>query len=101
MLGFSIQKLLVLAGIIGAVWYGFKLVGRLQQARDAQEKAGGQAARTAKSGNLGDHLRDWMSGRKDGAQASGKVEDLVPCPKCGAYVAPGGVCSCQRGDGAA
>ena len=95
---FSIQKLLVLAGIIGAVWYGFKLVGRLQQARDAQEKAGGQATRTAKSGNLGDHLRDWMGGRKGGGEPGGATEDLVQCPKCGAYVAAQGTTSCGRGD---
>ena len=42
MLGYSIQKLLVLAAVIGAVWYGFKFVGRLQQARDAEAKAGGK-----------------------------------------------------------
>ncbi len=98
MLGFSIQKLLVLAGVIGAVWYGFKLVGRMQQARDAQAKAGGGA----KSTNLGDQLRDWMAGRKggggSGGEAGGATEDLIPCPKCGAYVAAHGASSCGRSD---
>ena len=93
MLGFSIQKLLVLAGIIAAVWYGFKLVGRMKQTRDAQAKAGG----SPKSANLGDQLRDWMTGRKDGGE-SGTAEDLVPCPKCGAYVAAHGASSCGRSD---
>jgi len=94
MLGFSIQKLLVLAAVIGAVWYGFKFVGRLQQARDAEAKAGGGA----KSGNLGDQLRDWVGGRKGGAGTAGEAEDLVQCPKCGAYVAARGATSCGRSD---
>lgn len=94
MLGFSIQKLLVLAGIIGAVWYGFKLVGRMQQVRDAQAKAG----KSAKSANLGDQLRDWMAGRRGGGESGGATEDLIPCPKCGAYVAAQGASSCGRSD---
>ena len=94
MLGFSIQKLLVLAAVIGAVWYGFKFVGRLQQARDAEAKTGGGA----KGGNLGDQLRNWVAGRKGGGDAGGEVEDLVQCPKCGAYVAARGATSCGRGD---
>ena len=94
MLGFSIQKLLVLAAVIGAVWYGFKFVGRLQQARDAEAKAGGGAKR----GNLGDQLRDWVAGRKGGADAGGEAEDLVQCPKCGAYLAARGATSCGRSD---
>jgi uncharacterized protein len=94
MLGFSIQKLLVLAGIIGAVWYGFKLVGRMKETRDAQARAGGGA----KSGNLGDQLRDWVGGRKGGAKAGGETEDLIECPKCGAYVAARGATSCGRSD---
>ena len=90
---FSIQKLLVLAGIIAAVWYGFRLVSRMQQARDAEAKAG-----AAKSGNLGDQLRGWMGGRKGGGEPGGATEDLVQCPKCGAYVAAQGTTSCGRGD---
>ena len=33
MFGFSLQKLIVLVGIVAAVWYGFKLLTRLQEAR--------------------------------------------------------------------
>jgi uncharacterized protein len=97
MLGFSIQKLLVLAAVIGAVWYAFKFVGRLQQARDAEAKGGG--AKRAKTGNLGDQLRDWLGGKGKGdAGSAGQAEDLVPCPKCGAYVAAHGATSCGRSD---
>lgn len=93
MLGFSIQKLLVLAAIVLAVWYGFKFVGRMQQVRDAEAKA----ARGAKRG-LGGQLRDWVAGHKSGAGAGGDAEDLVQCPKCGAYVAARGASSCGRSD---
>jgi uncharacterized protein len=93
MLGFSIQKLLVLAAIIGAIWYGFKFVSRLQQVRDAEAKAGG-----AKRAGLGDQLRDWVAGRKGRGGAVGEAEDLVQCPKCGAYVAAHGATSCGRSD---
>ena len=34
----SLQKLLVLAAIVALVWYGFKFVGRLQEARKANAK---------------------------------------------------------------
>ncbi len=91
MLGFSIQKLLVLAAIVLAVWYGFKFVGRMQQVRDAEAKA----ARGAKRG-LGDQVRDWVAGRTSGAD--GEAEDMVKCPKCGAYVAARGASSCGRSD---
>lgn len=91
MLGFSIQKLLVLAGVIAAVWYGFKFIGRLQQARDAEAKAAG-----TKRASFADQMRDWVTGRK--GSGGGEAEDLVACPKCGAYVAVRGATSCGRSD---
>ena len=95
MFGFSIQKLLVLAAIIGAVWYAFKYVGRLQQSRDAEAKAGGGAKRST----LGEQLRDWVGGKPGGDGGSaGATEDLVQCPKCGAYVAAQGAGPCGRDD---
>lgn len=94
MLGFSIQKLLVLAAVIGAVWYGFKFIGRMQQVRDAEAKAAGGAKRAS----FGDQLRDWVTGRKGGGDTVGEAEDLVPCPRCGAYVAARGATACGRTD---
>jgi uncharacterized protein len=92
MLGFSIQKLLVLAAVIGAVWYAFKFVGRLQQARDAEAKGSVKPGGGAKRGKT-----VGGKGRGDAASA-GQTEDLVPCPKCGAYVAARGATSCGRDD---
>lgn len=82
----SLQKLIVLAAVVAAVWYGFKFLGRLQKAREEEARLREQqAARPAKK-NAGETRR--------GGQ--GTVEDLVPCPKCGAYVRAGSTCSCGQ-----
>lgn len=74
MFGFSLPKLLVLAAIIAAVWYGFKWVGRYN--RIQQEKA-----------------KDRV--RQNQADAAA---DMIPCPKCGVYVPEGDATTCARGD---
>ncbi|HMA14443.1 MAG TPA: hypothetical protein VKP12_06645 [Kiloniellaceae bacterium] len=79
----SLQKLIVLALVVAVVWYGFRFLGRLQKARKEEAKLrqqqGPQPAKKA--------ARD---------DAKGAVEDLVPCPSCGAYVRAGSTCSCGR-----
>ncbi len=97
MFGFSIQKLLVLASIIGAVWYGFKLVGRLDQARRTGAQARGGAGRER---GFADGVRRWASRMQRGSQpgGGGETEDMVKCSVCGTYVAAGSVSSCGRGD---
>ena len=62
MFGLSLSKLLVLALIIAAVWYGFKWLNR-SKAKDEGSK---QANRAADGGT-----------------------DLAACPACGTYVAAG------------
>ena len=88
MFGFSLQKLIVLAGIIGAVWYGFKLVSRLDAARKADARVSGE--RKPKRGPFG-RWRAQTPARSD-------TEDMVQCPTCGAYVAAGNTSGCGRGD---
>jgi len=72
MFGFSLAKLLVLAAIIAAVWYGFKIIGRRNQsskvARDEPE-----------AGRI-------------------SAEDAVECVRCGTYVVPASTVSCGRAD---
>ena len=80
MLGFSIQKLLVLAAIIGAVWYGFKLVGRLDQARKADARGTDRKRATGRS---------WWPGKRDREEKGGaqvEAQDMVLCPRCKTYV---------------
>jgi uncharacterized protein len=72
MFGFSLAKLLVLAAIIAAVWYGFKIIGRRNQGpKVADDKP--DAGRIA-------------------------AEDTVECPRCATFVVPGGATSCGRAD---
>lgn len=68
----SPTKLLVLVAVVAIVWYGFKLVSRLDAARKSAAKKG------------------------DGS-GSGGVE-TVSCAVCGAYVATDGATSCGRVD---
>ncbi|MEO3430983.1 hypothetical protein AAFN88_19165 [Pelagibius sp. CAU 1746] len=86
----SIQKLIVLAAVVAAVWYGFKFLGRLQKAREEEarlrESQGGKPARKAGA------PKDGAKGKSQG----GQVEDLVQCPSCGAYVQAGSTCDCGR-----
>jgi len=86
----SIQKLIVLAAVVAAVWYGFKFLGRLQEARKEEarlhEKRGGKPARKAEA----------PKGGSQGGSQGGQVEDLVQCPSCGAYIQAGTTCDCGR-----
>lgn len=86
MLGFSLQKLLVLAGLILAVWYGFRFVSRLQEARSGEPRvrAGGGPSKADKKG------------RKAPERAA--AEDMVKCQVCQAYVPARGASSCGRAD---
>ncbi len=88
MFGFSLQKLIVLAGIIAAVWYGFKLVSRLDAARKAEARVSGD--RNPKRGPFGR--------RRSRAPARNDAEDMVQCPTCGAYISAQNTAGCGRGD---
>jgi len=84
MLGFSIQKLLFTVGIVVAIWYGFKWVGRMNAIREKNAKD--KLRRTASnSGNAG-------------SSAAGDAEDMLECASCGAFVASRGAKSCGRAD---
>jgi hypothetical protein len=75
---FSLGKLLVLVAIILVVWYGFKYAARVEALRNS--------------------LRDEMA-RRQASGAKGRpraVEDLVKCPKCGAFVAAQGASNCGK-----
>ena len=71
---FGFGKILVLAVIIAAVWYGFKFVGRLQAKRQEELK---DARREGNSKDAG---------------------DMVKCPQCAAFVVAGGAAKCSKFD---
>lgn len=66
----SLSKLLVLMGVILVVWYGFKLVSRLEAARKAK---GGQELK-----------------------AQGDSMDTVKCSVCGIFLAADFLSNCGR-----
>lgn len=68
----SLTKLITLIGILAIVWFGFRLVGKLQRQRaDALRRAGGKE--TSPKGN------------RTPPKAS-SAEDMVKCPTCGVYI---------------
>jgi hypothetical protein len=75
----SLQKILVIVAVLAAVWYGLKLIGRLDRERkQALKEAGGaKPAKPAAPGNA--------------------VRDLIECSRCHAFVVPAAACSaCGR-----
>jgi hypothetical protein len=84
MMEMSVGKLLVLALIILAVWYGFKYAARVEAVR--QTLRAEARRRRAGGGTIG-----------GGAGAAAKpVEDLVKCRQCGAFVAAQGAANCGK-----
>ncbi|WP_042693225.1 hypothetical protein [Azospirillum sp. B506] len=85
----SLSKILLLALVIGAVWFGWRWVNRVQEigrARSAARRRDG--GRDAAAGG---------SPRSPGAYAPTlEAEDMEKCPECGAYVAPRSAVSCGR-----
>jgi len=72
MLGFSLPKLIVLAAIIAAIWYGFKIFGR------------GKVA--SKSNTPGDDTDSVIL----------DAVDMVKCETCGDFVASKDTTSCGK-----
>ncbi len=83
MFGISLQKLLVLAAIVTAVWYAFKFIGRLDQRRKREIKA---------------RRDNPAGGAATDAGVPEKPEEMVQCPVCESYVAAQGVGPCGRDD---
>jgi uncharacterized protein len=88
MLGFSFTKLIVLAAVVAAVWYGFKYIGRLERMNKQGRKTGERT--------LGERLRKAAHKKSGSAGEPGHIEDTEQCPVCKAYVAVEGVENCGR-----
>ncbi|SMF81978.1 uncharacterized protein SAMN02982917_5270 [Azospirillum oryzae] len=84
----SLSKIILLALVIGAVWYGWRWVNRVQEigrARTAARRPDGRRdAAGASSRDSGTHT------------PAMEAEDMEKCPECGAYVAPRSAVSCGR-----
>lgn len=73
MFGFSFSKLVFLAAVIAAVWYGFRW---LERRKGTTPRVGKRTEPEFKTG----------------------VEDTVKCPQCGAFVVAKGASNCGRAD---
>lgn len=90
-LGMSLFKLIFTLGAIYVVWFAFKYRARIAAAHKSvmEEKAASAARANA-------------AARAAAASAATRppgtpiAQDLLPCPKCGAYIAAGAACSCQK-----
>ncbi len=87
MFGFGLQKLLLLALLVGAVWYGFKFFGRLDESRKRVEKVAKKAAHK---------VAERVVGGPDGAASEPATQDMERCETCGDYVTAVGASSCGR-----
>lgn len=78
----SLTKLLVLVVVVLVVWYGFKLVNRLDAARKSEAK-----------------LRAYEREKEEEMRkARGEVEEMKACGQCGAYVPASHPMNCGRAD---
>jgi hypothetical protein len=75
----GLPKLIVLIGIIVAVWYGFRFLGAVDRARRQAERVAKQAP--------GQRRTDVAN-----------VEDTLKCRICGAYVPARQPTRCNRSD---
>ncbi|MTI08291.1 hypothetical protein [Curvivirga aplysinae] len=87
MLGFSLQKIIVLGLLIAAVWYGFKYIGRLQRVDRGERKKGERT--------MGERIRK-AARERSGVTDAEIIEDTEKCPRCGIYIPVGSECSCKR-----
>jgi hypothetical protein len=80
----SLLKIVFTIGVIYAVWFVFKYRTRIAAAHKTvmAEKARAQARAAAETATR--------------APGTPLAQDLVPCPKCGSYIAQGARCSCEK-----
>lgn len=76
----SLAKIVFTVAVIYVVWYFFKYRARIAAAHKAMMAERARAAAEA-------------AARKPGTPLA---QDLVPCPKCGSYIAAGSACDCDR-----
>lgn len=85
MFGFSLGKLVILVGILLAVWFGFKWVGKIEAERKErlrQAEREGRSERSASGSGFTSRFRRRQSAKRD----DGEVQEMVKDPKTGAYV---------------
>lgn len=83
----SVLKILFTVAVIVVIYLGFKYRWRLTDMGRALARKG--------DGDSGGGGR--RAPRRAASPPPPAIQDLVPCPRCGAYVAAGAACSCGKG----
>ncbi len=83
----SVGKLLVLAIVIAAVWYGFKYLNRVQRVEKGERKGGERT--------FGERIRK-ATRQRTGESDTGVIEDTEKCAICEAYVSVEGTQGCGK-----
>lgn len=91
---FSIQKLIVFAIIIAAIWLGFRLVSNMDKKRKSEERHVRNARPSWRERFTGRGSAGGAAGGSRGTVA-GQVE-MKACPHCGDYVPAVGARSCGK-----
>lgn len=87
---FSIQKIVVFAIIIAALWLGFRLISNMDKKRKAEER---QAGRVRSSWR--DRFTRRGEAQRGGGATAGQVE-MAACRQCGDYVPASGAKACGK-----
>lgn len=80
MLGFSLTKVLFTALVVVGVWMLFKKFGAVKSGESRADRV----RRAAESAVRGGRPKE----------SEGATVDLIECPSCGNWIAPGTSCSC-------
>ena len=86
----SFEKLILLIGIIAAVWYGFKFVSVLERVRARGRQAQQQARRPNPSAS--------STNARSTNRPMANVEETIRCRTCGAFVPARQPSRCGRAD---
>lgn len=106
MFGLSLSKIVFTVVVMIVVWGAFKYYGRLFSGR-GDGKSGARGDRPSLRDKVERAAQEAVRKRmgETGAApesrpgASDRTEDLVRCPRCGAWHAPGAGCDCGEGSG--
>ncbi|WP_299439300.1 hypothetical protein [uncultured Rhodospira sp.] len=93
MFGVSLGKVLFTVLVVAVVWGAFKYYSRALGGSSSKDRPS-LRQRVEKAAQ--DAVRKRMSERGEGSGAP-PAEDLVRCPNCGAWHAPGARCDCGYG----
>lgn len=92
----SFSKLLLLAVVIGVVWFGWRWFNRVQAIGRERANRRDTASPRRRTSTAPGTTPGAAPNASTGPDTAMEVEDMEKCPECGAYVAPRSAVSCGR-----